>query len=213
MKQNVKGLAMTAILFLSTISVNAQIQYGLKAGLNFSTISGFEEANKALADGAVPGYSTSYAAGSHIGFMFRYDLPAKFFLQPELLFSTQGLQEKATGQEAETSRLNFLQLPVYAGYKIKASSSLSIILAAGPYLAYGINGSKGAYGNDGLFKRFDAGLSVMAGVEINKMQITAGYDFGLVDQMDVNGWNTVKDLLGLPSIRNKNIKVSVGYFF
>jgi hypothetical protein len=213
MKQHVKGLAIIAILFLSTISVNAQVRYGLKGGLNLSTISGFEDANKALADVTIPGYSTGYAAGAHIGFIFRYDLPAKFFLQPELLFSTQGLQEEATNRKAETSRLHFLQLPIYAGYKIKAGSFLQILVAAGPYLAYGINGSEGAYGDDGMFKRFDAGLSVMAGVEIDKLQITAGYDFGLTDQMDVNGWNTAKDVLGLPSILNKNIKVSVGYFF
>jgi hypothetical protein len=213
MKQNVKGLAITAILFFSTISVNAQMHYGLKAGLNLSTISGFEETNKALPDATIPGYSTDYAAGIHVGFMFRYDLPVHFFLQPELLLSTQGVQEKATGLETETSRLNFLQLPVYAGYKINAGSDLGIILAAGPYLAYGVSGSKGAYGDEGVFQRFDAGLSIMAGIEINTLQITAGYDFGLADQMDINGWKTMKDLLGLPSILNRNIKVSVGYFF
>ena len=197
-------MAIIATVLLSTISVNAQVRYGLKAGLNLSTISGFEDANQALAEVTVPGYSTGYAAGAHVGFIFRYDLPAQFFLQPELLFSTQGLQEKATDRKAETSRLNFLQLPVYAGYKIKAGSFLQILVAAGPYLAYGISGSEGAYGDDRMFKRFDAGLSVMASVEINNLQITAGYDFGLTDQLDVNGWNTAKDVLGLLSIYLNN---------
>ena len=95
-------------------------------------------------------------------------------------------------------------MPVYAGYKIKAGSFLHILVAAGPYFAYGISGSECAYGDDGMFKRFDAGLSVMAGVEINNLQITAGYDFGLTDQLDVNGWNTAKDVLGLLSIYLNN---------
>ena len=72
MKQNVKGLAIIATVLLSTISVNAQVRYGLKAGLNLSTISGFEDANQALAEVTVPGYSTGYAAGAHVGFIFRY---------------------------------------------------------------------------------------------------------------------------------------------
>jgi hypothetical protein len=54
-------------------------------------------------------------------------------------------------------------------------------------------------------KRFDAGLSAMAGIEFSKFQITLGYDFGLVDV-----WKSAKNL---SSIRNQNIKVSVGYFF
>jgi len=62
-------------------------------------------------------------------------------------------------------------------------------------------------------ERFDAGLSAIAGIEFRKFQITLGYDLGLVDAMDVDGWKTMKDLAGLSSIRNQNIKVSVGYFF
>jgi hypothetical protein len=213
MKQSVKGLAMIAILFLSTISVDAQIRYGLKAGLNLSYISGLEKMYRALAESTIPGYSTDYAPGSHAGFMLRYDFPSQFFLQPELLLSTQGLQESAADRKSETSRLNFLQLPVYAGYKMNAGSRLRIILAAGPYFAYGINGSEGAYGSEGMFQHFDAGLSVMAGIEIDQLQITAGCDAGLVDQVKVDGWKTAKDLLGLSSILNRNFKVSVGYFF
>jgi hypothetical protein len=218
MKKNVKGLLITVVLFLFTISGSAQT-IGLKGGLNLSTISGYEDVFNAMKDLHIPGvpdisgYSTGYAAGFHFGLMFQYDLPANFFLQPELLFSTQGLKEEATGHEAETSRLNFLQVPVYAGYKIDAGLGLNIILAAGPYLAYGISGSEGAYGDDGTFKRFDAGLSAMGGIQFNKLQITAGYDFGLVDQIDVDGWNTLKDILGLSSVQNRNIKISAGYFF
>jgi hypothetical protein len=159
MKSNVKGLLIIVVLFLFTISGSAQT-IGLKGGLNLSTISGFEDANNAITNAAIPGvsgipgYSTGYAAGFHLGLMFQYDLPANFFLQPELLFSIQGIKEEATGSEAETSRLNFLQVPIYAGY-----------------------------------------------------------DFGLVDQMDVDGWDTAKDILGLSSVQNRNIKISVGYFF
>jgi hypothetical protein len=139
-------------------------------------------------------------------------LPANFFLQPELSYSIQGTKEEIAST-TETSRLNFLKLPVYAGYKIDAGLGLNIILAAGPYFAYGLNGSEGAYGDDGMFTRFDAGLSAMGGIQFNKIQITVGYDFGLIDQMDIEGWSTAKDILGLSAVQNRNIKVSAGYFF
>jgi hypothetical protein len=202
MKKNVKGLAITAILFLFAISVNAQIHLGVKGGLNLSKISGLE-------DVAHLNYSTSSATGFHLGLMCQLSLPVNFFLQPELLFSMQGAKEEVAGKK-ETKRLNFLQLPVYAGYKIGVGP-VGIILGAGPYLAYGITGSDNAYGKDGIFKRLDAGLSAIAGVQITKFQVTVGYDLGLVDQLDINniGLNTAKDI----SIKNRNIKASVGYFF
>ncbi|MDR2086207.1 MAG: PorT family protein [Dysgonamonadaceae bacterium] len=176
-------------------------------------MSGWKDAYEAMDGSSIPGYTIGYASGVHLGLIVQYDLSTKFFLQPELLYSMQGMTEKATNQGSETSRLNFIQLPVYAGYKVNLGLDLNLILAAGPYLAYGINGSKGAYGSDGMLNRFDAGVSVMGGLQFNKVQITVGYDHGLFDQMDVNGWDTAKDILGLSSIQNRNVKLSAGYFF
>ena len=89
----------------------------------------------------------------------------------------------------------------------------SIILGAGPYVAFGISGSEGSYGDGGMFQRFDAGLSAIGGIQFHKLQITAGFDLGLVDQMGFDGWKTIKDITGASSVQNRNFKLSVGYFF
>lgn len=77
-------------------------------------------------------------------------------------------------------------------------------------MGYGIHASDDAFDQ---FKRFDFGLSAMGGIQFNKLQITIGYDLGLTDNVDIDGWKTAKDIYGLSSICNRDFKVSVGYFF
>jgi hypothetical protein len=226
MKNNFKmGLLALSLCFV--FSAQAQIKYGVKGGFNASSISGFDEFLKFSTneEGNSPAnINSKYKSGFHLGLMFQYNFESKFFLQPELLFSNQGstLEAKINYEgvkysDSETSTINYLQLPIYAGYKFNAGPSLDIIAGVGPYLAYGVHASdlfgSSDPGTFDVLKRFDAGLSAMAGVEYDKLQLTLGFDFGLVDAMDLDGWKTVKNLTGLSSICTRNIKVSVGYFF
>jgi hypothetical protein len=220
-----KNLRKTGIIFallFVAFATQAQVKLGVKGGLNVSTLSGMDklanvgeglldEAGESLLDGQL---SVGSRVGFHLGVMAQFDLPANFFLQPELLFSVLGDKEKM-GTRSETNSLNYLQLPVYVGYKIGAGGGLNVILGVGPYFGCGISGTDDIFkkNDEGYFKRLDVGAAAMGGIQFNKLQITVGYDFGLVDMMDVNGWKTVKDMLGLSSISNRNLKVSVGYFF
>ena len=178
-KSCIRVIAIAVMAFLFSISGNAQLKFGVKGGLNLSSMSGMVEMIKAANELGleIPGsYRVSYTPAFHLGFMAQCNLPANFFLQPELLFSMQGLKEEMSGYGTEISRLNFLKLPVYAGYKVNAGLGLDIILGVGPYAAYGFYGSEGAYGKDGIFQHFDAGLSAMGGIQFNKLQVTVGYD-------------------------------------
>jgi hypothetical protein len=204
----------------STFANAQNIKLGVKGGLNTSTISGFDKVIGLLddLDEAIEGIeigdvSTSYKLGFHLGVVAQYE-SGNFFLQPELLFSQIGLSTKIEGK-SERGNLNYLQLPVYAGYKTSVGDGLDLLLGAGPFVAYGISGTENPFNkkDDGRLKRFDAGLSFMAGIQLDKIQIALGYDLGLVDMVDVPGWKTAKDFLGLSSITNRNIKVSLAYFF
>lgn len=214
MKNSVK-ISLLAVLLCFAFSAQAQVKIGVKGGFNAASQSGWGDLLEYEDEDL--DYSSKFKSGFHLGLMLQLDLPGSFFLQPELLFSNQGLKQelKFDGEkDSESSTLNYLQLPIYAGYKFDAGLGLKVIVGVGPYFAYGISGSDDVFdGDKGFMKRFDAGLTAMAGVEISKFQVTLGYDFGLVDAMDANGWKTLKDLGGLSSIRNQNIKVSVGYFF
>ncbi len=230
MKNLSKVLFTALVLFTFVAFTNAQgLKFGVKAGLNASNVSGFGDMmDKTLSyadefseefEGADISYSTSYKLGFHLGLVAQFEM-GSLFIQPELLYSSLGMgneiKAKVAGvsaSESENINLNYLQLPIYVGYKIPAGLGLNVILGAGPYLAYAISGSDDIFSDDGLLKRFDAGLSFMGGVEISKIQVTVGYDLGLVDMVGAEGWSDAKKALDLSSIRNSNIKVSAAYFF
>ena len=227
MRNLINKTFLCVMLVCFTLSAQAQIRYGVKAGFNassmnsldemFNTLSGFE-----LEDASID-FSSKFKAGFHLGLIFQYNFENKLFIQPELLFSNQGSKLEAklayggiTEKDSESTTVNYLQLPIYVGYKFNAGQNLDIIAGVGPYLAYGIYASDFLGTDEDTFdilKRFDAGLSVMAGIEYDKLQMTLGFDLGLVDAIGLDGWKTAKDIYGLSSVCNRNIKVSVGYFF
>ncbi|MDL2241381.1 PorT family protein [Bacteroidales bacterium OttesenSCG-928-L03] len=221
------------LVLLLGLSVPAfsQVKFGVKGGLNVSEVSGYDKFYKSL-NGifgeSSTGLNEKSKSGYHLGVMMQADIPATdFFIQPELLFSNQGSKlemsvnlgavglDKITTTRADN--LNYLQLPIYAGYRIDLGTGLELILAAGPYFSYGVYASNDEFKkNGGLVKldRFDMGLSFMGGIQLNdKMQITVGYDWGVKNIADSDKWDSGESNIKLPSIRNRNLKLSVGYFF
>ncbi len=214
-----------ALCFSVTVVANAQkARFGIKGGFNLSTLSGYDDAIgfiKKMGESEDVKFDavTNPIPRFHIGAISQIDLSSNFFLQPELLFSIQGCQLEyaismmgSVHRSDDIAELYYLQLPVYCGYKFNLSQSVDLILGVGPYLAYGISDNEDGFKNGNL-KRFDFGLSAMGGIQLNKFQITAGYDLGLTDMIDMNGWSTAKDMLGLSSICNRNFKASVAYLF
>lgn len=199
-------------LFACVVSVNAQEwKFGVKGGMNFSTISGLSD----VAGYSDLDFSTSTRVGLHLGGVVQGTFN-KFFLQSELLFSSVGMNVEVYGEEDGLS-LNYLQMPVYGGLKLPVAPSIKLLFGAGPYVAYGVSSSEDVFdSNDdgGNFKRFDAGLALMTGMELKKnFQFTIGYDLGLVDMIDVDGWSAAKDYFDLSSVCNRNFKMSFVYFF
>lgn len=218
-----KIITCSALLLLLgfTSSVLAQVQFGVKGGLNISTLSNY---NKHFNDGSLssvitPKIDNKQKFGFNSGLIAQIGVPhTDFFIQPELLFSNLGgkVEEKYkivvsdmefTNETKHSIHLNYLQIPIYAGYKFDMGVA-NLILGAGPYFAYGLWSSDDLF-DDKEFKRFDAGISFMAGIELSKFQITAGYDCGVINKAKDKFWDNKKSY----SLRNRNIKLSLGYFF
>jgi hypothetical protein len=195
MKNLVKLSVVLAFLLIGFAS-QAQVSYGVKGGLNASTLSGFSKT-----------VETKSKSGFHAGLVGQVALSSSpFFIQPELLFSQEGTKEKVD-KKFINHTLNYLQLPVYLGYKIDVGSDLNMIAGVGPYLAYGLSGTNKAFKE--RMSRFDAGVSAMGGIQFEKIQITVGYDFGLTNIRK----GELKKAKDLSRISNRNLKVSIAYLF
>lgn len=114
-----KLFALAIILIAGTTSMNAQgLDFGVKAGANFSTLDG---------DGIDGDNLTSF----HVGAILELNIFENFSVQPEVMYSSQG-----TKIEEEDIKLDYLSVPVLAKFYL-ISDKLS--LEAGPQFSFLVN--------------------------------------------------------------------------
>lgn len=201
------SLVAVALLFTSTVSAQLlPISLGIKGGINVSNVS-------------TEGYDSKN--GFNAGLTADINLPAGFGIFSGLEVNTKGAQIKDGGGESKINAM-YLQLPVRLGYRMSLLPGLRAHFGFGPYFAQGIGGkTKGFYnviggtsstedfehdtfGDDGL-KKFDWGLGGEVGVTlIGRIQVRAGYDFGLKNIAPSDADDKIK---------NRNFYVSAGLLF
>lgn len=199
-----------AVLLLLGANLSSQgvATFGVKAGINLATLSGYEDSNLQL--GLNAGVSLDYA----------FSQKEDWFILTGLEYVTKGtkldeitlIDPLGKSSEVELSyNLGYLQLPLHVGYRSEGSK---LIFHAGPYVAYGISGkfkasttgfpnsSINAFRDDG-FKKFDFGAGIGAKACFWPIEIGVGWDFGLTNINQVEGKN----------IKTQNGYLTVGYNF
>ncbi|MCL1608397.1 MULTISPECIES: porin family protein [Mediterranea] len=179
-----KILAFTLFVLMGVvISFSQDINFHAKAGVGFANFTG--DAN------GDPLFSYKVGVGMNIG------LGGHWELHPDLFFVRKGTTS-SIGENIEgtlftlkqTINANYLELPIMAAYRISLPST-NVVLNAGPYLAYGLNGKYkfeageektkiNTFGKDAL-KRFDCGLGVGVAFEFGKFIAGIDANFGLAN--------------------------------
>jgi hypothetical protein len=186
------------------ISIQAQIKFGAKVGLNLSTMtmksSGISLDPKIL-------------AGFNIGLISEIPVAGNFKLQPGILYSTKGSKYKIMDTEVSIGP-DFVEIPVNILYKIDLSGA-KLSLFAGPYFAYAVGGKtksggqsadiKFGSGQNDDMKPFDLGLNIGAGIGIKNIMLSIQYGFGLTNLAPVTTNDT--------EMKIKVIGISVAYLF
>jgi hypothetical protein len=193
MKTSVKIL-LVITLVLSATYAQAQTKFGIKGGLNFSTI--------AISGGGAT-VTPDSKTGFNLGLISEIPLATDFYLQPGFLLSTKGFKF-----DSESLSTNNIEIPINALYKLNAGS-VKVLGFAGPYIGYALSGKAGSSdikfsGDNKEMNAFDFGFNFGAGVEISSFQITAQYGLGLTNLAAQSGDGTMK---------NKVFGVSVVYLF
>ena len=214
-----KLLLCAAVIAASFATVNAQenFKFGIVGGLNVSTIRQGGEAAE-LANSL---YKSK--VGYHVGVRTEFGLSKAvngLYLDASALLSVKGVKAEFLG--TVTHNAAYLEIPIHAGYKYAITDNFSVFGSFGPYVGFGLFGkTKASFldetisydtfkGEDSIIKRFDWGLGLNAGVEINnKIRVGVGYDLGLANiSKPIEG----EDADDAP-LRNRNFTVSVAYMF
>ncbi|MDH8701406.1 hypothetical protein M2138_000747 [Dysgonomonadaceae bacterium PH5-43] len=195
-------LLIISALVLTSLTVNAQIKYGLKAGVNLSKVS--------ISDGANNLDPENYT-GFQVGPMVEFTVPIiGLGLDAAIMYSQQGLKVND-----ESKKLSTLFIPINLKYKITFMNVVGAYAAVGPYASLNLGNndfSLDALAADVKAKSFGAGLNFGIGVELlSKLQVGVNYQLGLTE--DFKATTVGGAATELFNGKQRGWTVSAAYFF
>lgn len=209
-----KKITLSIVAVLAFGFANAQeVKFGLKAGMNLSSWSGDTD-----------GVDLKSIAGVNAGGFVAIKFSEKLTLQPEVLFSTQGV--KIDDQEVDINgdgiwdvigdvrfNLAYINVPVMVkyypvkGFNVEVGPQLGILVGAKAVTT--VQGYEGESKMDvkKIFESVDFGLNFGAGYDFTE-NISAGvrYNLGLANIAKTESGDTSK-------VNNSVFSLSVGYKF
>jgi len=180
-----KKIILSALAVCAFTCANAQdMKFGVKGGLNSSTLSGAEGAKSIM--------------GIHLGAFAEFKVSDKFSVQPELLYSMQGAKN-----DMVTFNFNYINIPVMAKYAVAEKFNLQ----AGPQIGFLMSAKYDSVDVKETTKSLDFGVNFGAGYDLSEnLFLEARYNLGLAQ--------TQKELTtGETAIKNAVLQLSVGYKF
>jgi len=127
-------LAAVVVMLTMVTAVSAQVNFGIKGGVNMSNLVYDDEVD-----------DKNPKIGFNVGLALDYEFLPSSAIQTGLFFTTKGFKAENTSPDVEyTENLMYLQIPVHYAYKADITPATRIVLHAGPYVAYGVGGSRKA---------------------------------------------------------------------
>lgn len=210
MTKLIRFSAAACLFILTTNYALAQVRFGPKAGVNFSTMT-LKSSGISL--------DPSNLTGFQFGIVSEISLGSNFALQPGVIYSVKGSGYSISGFDMEVEiNPTYIEVPVNAIYKIGAGP-INVLLMAGPYFGYGIGGNysmksaqetideaiKYGSGDNNDLKPFDIGVNLGGGLEIGRIQVAFQYCLGLTNLAPVTD-NSAEQ-------KNKVMTISLAYLF
>jgi len=187
-----------ALFVAHEASAQSKFKFGVKGGWDFENF----DIGGSVGEQLKKENSTSW----NLGIMAQIGLGGSFYVQPEILYSSQQLEVSppvgAIGfpMSADDIKVSYIQVPISLLYKFDMPL-ITPFISGGAYFGYTVDRSTRKLWKASI-NRKDWGVSVGAGVEFWKLQVAAKYNWGLRNISDASNitW------------KNNKFNVSVAFF-
>lgn len=198
-----KRLSFYFAVCLIALQSQAQTSYGVKGGAAITTMKNEGWSDKQPKPGFV------------LGFIAEANINSKFFLKPELLFSSKGFRfDGSYGLGNGFLNFNYLSVPFLVGFR----PTKKISLLAGPEFGYlqdvkskdndQIYDLKNSYG------RFDFCANIGCQYKItSKIGAEVRYSHGLIDLSGLVIPHPLIDYFGVKKARHQSLQLNLFYYF
>ncbi len=189
------GVIALAMAFVFAVPAQAQLKFGVKAGLNVSKVS---------ISGA--DLDSKNRTGFFVGPMAEFTLPiVGLGIDAALLYDN-----KSVKVESESKNLHYIDIPINVKYTIGLGSLASVYGATGPQFSYNI-GNKKWHGVD--LNDSDFSWNIGAGVKLlGHLQVGYNYNIALGNTAEVKGADAIENI-GKIKMKNNTHQISVAYMF
>ena len=200
-----KIFTLVVLLATMTVAAQAQIKFGVKGGLNLTSM----KFDNSLVD-------KSNQSGFFIGPTIKFTLPVV-----GLGIDAAALYDQRSSKiDDETIKQQSIQVPINLRYGIGLGSTASIYFFAGPQFGFAV-GNKGEVNAKAIanevkeWRLKDSNLSANAGVGLmlmNHLQVSANYNFALGKTGDCDVLDATGKIISGETKANA-WQLSVAYFF
>lgn len=179
-----KVILVVCFVFGATQLANAQLDFGIKAGVNYNT-----ESIKGIKDAETKLFKSKGKLGYHAGIWLRAKVPVLgLYVRPEVVYTALNSEVEAKFIGVTLAKADYgfqkIDVPVLIGKKF----AKIIYLHAGPSFQYVLNGdfkfNEDAYNNfvkEVDVKGFSVGLQFGGGIELGSLGIDVRWERGLSD--------------------------------
>ena len=198
-----------AMLFTANTS-NAGINFGLKGGLNVTSMS---------LDSKV--FDASNRAGFFIGPTLKFTLPiVGLGIDASALYDQR--EAKLTVGEAKTKesvKTQAINIPINARYSVGLGSVASVLFFAGPQFGFNVGDKDVDLGGDSRWKFRSSQFSVNVGAGfsfMNHFEVTANYNIACGKTGDATLSKTLSDVVGSATKDNGRAnawQIALAYYF
>ena len=193
MKKSIFSVVVLAVALMTATSANAQIHFGMKAGLNLSSLS--------ISESGIPNIKDSGKAGFFVGPTADVTIPLIGIGADASL-----LYDQRSGEvNGRNVNMRYISIPINVKYTLGFSSLASAYLATGPQFSFNID--KGdVFGQEQYkdIKNADFFWNVGAGVTLLS-HLRVGYTYNIPISCTVNE-DGVK-------LKNKTHQIALTYLF
>ena len=208
--------------FLSTLLAASLMLLGTQAFAQTSVNAGYLNSAQSFSNSDVKSINSN---GAFAGVSFNVPLAGGFGIAPGLYYSMITNKSGSTGSilgipvsASSTFVEHAVNVPLYLNYGINLSGDTNFFFYAGPTAQYGIASSTKLSGGVGdnsaekkydnydsdAYNRFNVYLGGGVGFQVSAIQITVGYDYGLMNLY--KGENATQT-------HRSNLKLGVGFVF
>lgn len=210
MKKIFTSAAIALAMLFTANTANAGINFGLKGGLNVTSMS---------LDSKV--FDASNRAGFFIGPTLKFTLPiVGLGIDASALYDQR--EAKLTVGEAKTKesvKTQAINIPINARYSLGLGSVASVLFFAGPQFGFNVGDKDVDLGGDSRWKFRSSQFSVNVGAGfsfMNHFEVTANYNIACGKTGDATLSKTLSDVVGSATKDNGRAnawQIALAYYF